>query len=88
MQIYLEILTIYYLNPMYCLMLNNICYGTQKVILFILDEEKKYLAYFIFSEIPEIIAFFGYIIFLEIIELNFCGLNENIRRNIIFKGQK
>ena len=88
MQIYLEILTIYYLNPMYCLMLNNICYGTQKIILFILDEEKKYLTYFIFSEIPEIIAFFGYIIFLEIIELNFCGLNENIRRNIIFKGEK
>ena len=25
---------------------------------------------------------------MEIIELNFCGLNENIRRNIIFKGEK
>ena len=88
MQMYLEILTIYYLNPMYCLMLNNICYGTQKIILFILDEEKKYLTYFLLSEISEIVAFFGYIIYLEIIELNFCGLNENIRRNIMVKGEK
>ena len=88
MQIYLEILTIYYLNPMYCLMLNNICCGIQKIILFILDDSKEYLVYFSLSEISEIIAFFGYIIYLEIIELNFCGLSENTRRNIIFKGEK
>ena len=49
---------------------------------------KKYLTYFLLSEISEIVAFFGYIIFLEIIELNFCGLNENIRRNIMVKGEK
>ena len=88
MQIYLEILTIYYLNPMYCLMLNNICCGIQKIILFIFDDAKEYLVYFSLSEISEIIAFFGYIIYLEIIELNFCGLRENTRRNIIFKGEK
>ena len=51
MQMYLEILTIYYLNPMYCLMLNNICYGTQKMIFFILDNKKEYLANFILLEI-------------------------------------
>ena len=88
MQMYLEILTIYYLNPMYCLMLNNICYGRQKMIFFILDNKKEYLANFILLEISEYIALFGHIINLEIIELNFCGLSENIRRNIMFKGEK
>lgn len=27
--------------------------------------------------------FFGYIIYLEILELKFCGLNKNIKKNII-----
>ena len=58
MQMYLEILIIYYLNPMYCLMLNNICYGTQKIIFFILDNKKEYLANFILLEISEYIALF------------------------------
>ena len=73
---------------MYCLMLNNICYGTQKMIFFILDNKKEYLANFILLEISEYITLFGHIINLEIIELNFCGLSENIRRNIMFKGEK
>ena len=29
----------------------------------------------------------GNIVFLEIIELNFCGLSDNIRRNIKLKGE-
>ena len=36
------------------------------------------------SEIFEIIGFF---IYLEIIELRFCGLNENTRINIILRGE-
>ena len=87
MQIYLEILTIYYLNPMYCLMLNNICCGIQKIILFIFYDAKEYLVYFSLSEISEIIAFFGYIIYLEIIELNFCGLTK-IQEEILFLKEK
>ena len=88
MQIYLEILTIYYLNPMYCLMLNNICYGLEKIILFLFDIKMKYFAYFFLSVISEFIAIFGYIIYLEIIELNFCGLSDNIKRKISIKGEK
>ena len=37
MQLYFEILVIYYLNPMYCLLLNNICFGSEKLILFLFD---------------------------------------------------
>ena len=35
----------------------------------------------------DIIAFFGFLIYLEIIELNFCKLNYNLRKNIINRGE-
>ena len=88
MQMYFEILVIYYLNPIYTLVLNNINYGIKRLILFLFSINMKYFANFIISEIAEIIAIFGYIINLEIIELNFCGLSDNIRRNIMDKAQK
>ena len=34
----------------------------------------------------EICPVFGYLIFLEILELNFCGLSDNIKRNIKSKS--
>ena len=34
----------------------------------------------------DIIAFFGFLIYLEIIELNFCKLNYNLRKNIMTRG--
>jgi len=88
MQIHFEILIIYYLNPIYTLVLNNINYGTERLILFLFDINMEYFANFILSEIAEIVAIFGYIINLEIIELNFCGLSDNIRRNIMNKAQR
>ena len=35
----------------------------------------------------DIISFFGFLIYLEIIELNFCKLNYNLRKNIITRGE-
>ena len=88
MQIFLEILIIYYLNPVFCLLLNNICYGTIRIIFFLIDINIEYLASFILKETSEIVSLFGYIINLEIIELNFCGLSDNTRRNIMNKAQR
>ena len=88
MQIYFEILIIYYLNPIYTLVLNNVYFGTERLILFLFDIKMEYFANFILSEISEIVAIIGYIINLEIIELNFCGLSDNTRRNIMYKAQK
>ena len=88
MQIYFEILIIYYLNPIYTLLLNNINYGTNRLVLFLFNINMKYFANFIISESAEIVAIFGYIINLEILELNFCGLSDNVRRNIMDKAQK
>ena len=34
----------------------------------------------------DILSILGFLIYLEIIELNFCGLNLNLRREIIKRG--
>ena len=35
----------------------------------------------------DVIAFLGFLIYLEIIELNFCKLNYNLRKSITFRGE-
>lgn len=86
MQMHFEILTIYYLNPIYSLAINNLTYGTSKLISFISDNFNGF-SNFIFNELCEIFALIGYSIYLEILELNFCGLNNNLKKNIVIKGE-
>ena len=83
---YLEILIIYYLNPIYVLAANELTYGISKLIRFISNDLEHY-ENFLFAELAEISALLGNIVFLEIIELNFCGLSDNIRRNIKSKSE-
>ena len=84
-----EILTIYYLNPFYVLMTNNIYYGITEIIFFIVNKSTDGLVitHFILAEFSEIFAFLGYMVYLEIIELNFCGLGKNLRKVIMEKGE-
>ena len=88
MQMYFEILVIYYLNPIYTLMSNNIYFGISRLIYFLFNINMEDFPTFIISEIAEIVAITGYIINLEILELNFCGLSDNIRKNIMDKAQQ
>ena len=59
----------------------NIGYFLIFLIEAILQPDKNY-AYIIFSSILFFVEFLMYFIFLEIIELNFCNLNKNIKKNI------
>ena len=90
MEMTFEILTIYYLNPFYVLMTNNVYYIISELISFLLNLSSEGLAIiqFILAELSEFFAISGYMIYLEILELNFCGLNENLRKRIIEKGEK
>ena len=38
---------------------------------------------FVLDIIGNVLSFFGFLIYLEMIELNFCGFNYNLRKNII-----
>ena len=52
--------------------------------------KKKYdheqIVQFILTTIANVLTFFGFCIYIELIELRFCYLNENIRKNIILRG--
>ena len=89
MEITFEILTIFYLNPFYVLMTDAFYFLIIKLIEFLMNipDDKLFIIHFILAEIPEILVTLGYMVFLEIIELNFCGLNKNLRTTIIEKGE-
>ena len=86
-----EIFTIYYLNPNYILIRDNIYYGISRVIKILsnIDNYSEYitLSKFFILELAEIFAIFGYSIYLEIIELRFYGFDKNLKRHIIERGE-
>ena len=76
----LNILIIYYFNPNYIL----ISFQISKIVQVLIDEEKeKYYCIFFF-----VLQFLALMIYLEIIELNFCGLNDNTKSKIEYRGQQ
>ena len=86
-----EIFTIYYLNPNYILIRDNLYYGTSRLLLILCNinsfSERISLLQFIILELAEIFAIIGYLIYLEIIELRFNGLDENIKKNITMRAE-
>ena len=52
------------------------------------DDYTLPLIKFIFYIIGNSLTIFGFLIYLEIIELNFCGFNYNLRKNIIDRSMK
>ena len=74
-----ETLIIYHLNPNYVLISDNMYYSIRKIITLIYDPKdiKTYL-----KLLGEIIALFGYFIYLEIFQLKCFGLNYDTRLSI------
>ena len=74
---YFELLILYYLNPVFVLISDDFYYAIKNLFFILQDDAKVYL------KIPaNIVAIIGYCIYLEIIELRFCGLNKNLRKHI------
>ena len=73
------ILNIYYFNPNYFI----INFQLSKFVLTLIDNQNKKKFYCI---IFFLLQTFFLLIYLEIIELNFLGLNENTKRNIEVRG--
>jgi hypothetical protein len=71
----LRILTIFYLSPEYMLITTNL--SKIYVILAKNPNDNKYYCIIFF-----ILQIFSLMIYLEILELNFCGLNQNTKRSI------
>ena len=75
----LNILNIYYFNPNYIL----ISFQFSKFVDVLINESdaKKYFTIFFF-----VIQLFFLMIYLEILELNFCNLNQNTKKSIDFRS--
>ena len=78
----LTILIVYYFPPDYILIITLLesIFRTIKVCI----KREQFNALFILLHIIQI---FAMLIYLEIFELNFCGLNKNTRRNIYLRGE-
>ena len=88
-----EIFTIFYLNPNYILIRDNIYYGTSRLLFLLYNLDKNYRQYitltqFIILEMAELIAILGYAVYFELIELRFLGLDKDLKKNIIKRGNK
>ena len=84
-----EILIIHYLNPNFLLIRDNFYYGILKLIFLLIEPEnidKNQIIKFSILETTEVLALLGYSIYLEIIELRFCGLNEDLKEKIQERG--
>ena len=95
---YFSMLIIKFLTPVHLILYIPNYYIIQKTVLIIntIIRNKSFFNKFYFTfrsekffidSLGDIISSFGLLIYLEIIELNFCKLNYNLRRNIIRRGR-
>ena len=82
-----EIFTINYLSPNFLLIRDNLYYGLSRIVLIINNSRNITILQFVLLELAEIIAILGYLVYLEIIELKFFGLDENLKKNLILKAE-
>ena len=80
-----------HLNPIYKSFFAPVTYFIQKLILMYQinsNEPRKYLNSSFFIDFSsDITAIIGFLIYLEIIELNFCEFNKDLRKNIILRAE-
>ena len=84
-----EILIIHYLNPIFILIRDNFLYGILKLIFLLIEPgsiDNNQIIKFSILETAEFLALLGYSIYLEIIELRFCGLDKDLKKKIKERG--
>ena len=95
---YFFILVIKYLSPVHAIFSYSIYYLLQKIILPIntyiqkgtfidMNHHVEYIEQkYTLAVIGDVIALLGFMIYLEIIQLNFCGFNDNLRNSIMARS--
>ena len=84
---YFSFLIIKILSPEFLVCSDSILYFIIKLICFIYYLSTNSLKNdFVFDLLSQFFSLLGTIIYLELIELNFCGLNHNLKKNIKFRA--
>ena len=78
-----ETLIIFHLNPNYVILSDTIYYTLKYLIILICDpkEATNYLSLF-----EQLVTLFGYLFYLEILELKICGLNRETKNKIYLRS--
>ena len=85
---FLSITILKFFSPEYLVCADSIFYFISKIICFIYYIVINSLNnYFIFDLLSQIFSILGTIIYLELIELNFCNLNYNLKKNIELRAK-
>ena len=87
-----ELLIAFYLNPFYILIGDNLKFILKYLIKFIafnsrINDDKPEKTRLILSFVVQVVSCIFYLIFLEIIELRFCGLDKNLKKKMEERGQ-
>ena len=98
-QKYFSIKIIEHFNPIHLIFSFPLYYFIQKIILIITTAIKEQSFFgknhinlieykFLVDTIGDILSIIGFLVYLEIIELNFCDLDYNLRRKIMDRAMK
>ena len=87
LKILFDLLMIMNLSPFHMLVKYKIYYLLIQLILFCYNQKIKYKTFYFVELSSDIICFFGFLIFLELIEIRYKGLNHDLRTNIIERGE-
>ena len=89
LKILFEILIVYELSPFHIFAEYKIYYLLIQIILIFnsLNDDISFIPFYSVEIISDIICFFGFLIYLEIIELRCGGLNRELKKNIIERSR-
>ena len=92
LEILFELLIIFYLNPIYILIRDNIYNLVLRIMVVLIRANSDISLYmtprFFILELAEILALLGECIYLQLIELKFCNFDANLNKNIINRSKK
>jgi len=91
---YFCLMIIKFLSPIHYIFSNQIYFCLKKIVLpiytfinegsfFIKDSMNYIIPKYILDTSGDFLSLIGFIVFLELIELNFCGFNKDLRRKIM-----
>ena len=87
-----NIMIIRYLDPNTIFVIFNVVFFIEEIIFycFIIKGDEKYKTFiqFILTELKQIFSLIGNIIYIELIELRFCNLDYDLRKNIKSRGER
>ena len=84
-----RLIIVQYLDPNNILIYKNFLYFFERIIQIIINKgDEQYLTYtqFFLTEIEELISIISNMIYIEVLELKFCGLDYELKKNISRRG--